>query len=263
MKLQRRVWFRGIPLDELDESVVIRSVDTGVPHETINSVNLMGGFGQRITSQHWETLDCSVSFAINKPKYDLAGRRAVFDEVITWATGTGQLQTSERPDKKLWVDKVVIPGAGDLWDWTREYTIVFRAYSVPFWQDTTETSVGELLNDGTGEVTLNVNGNAQTVLNLNVQNLSGGEINAFSVTAGGNTISLSGIELANNGYMYISHGSDGLLKITKGSISGTSVYDKRSADSADDLYINPGENTVSVEADGKIDLVCYTYGRYL
>ena len=47
MILSRRVALGGIELDELDESIVIRSFDPGVPHESTGAENRAGGFGSR------------------------------------------------------------------------------------------------------------------------------------------------------------------------------------------------------------------------
>ena len=49
MILSRRVALGGVQLDEIHEAIVIRSIDPGVPNETINAVERMGGAGQRIT----------------------------------------------------------------------------------------------------------------------------------------------------------------------------------------------------------------------
>ena len=75
MILSRRVALGGVQLDQQDASIVIRSIDTGVPHESLDAVNRMGGAGQRLTSQHWETLDVSVRVAIDVPKKNLSKRR--------------------------------------------------------------------------------------------------------------------------------------------------------------------------------------------
>lgn len=261
MILTRRVWFKNLALDQQDESIVIRSVDTGVPHESISSVNLMGGFGQRITSQHWETLDCSVAFAINKPKRDIAGRREVFDKVNTWARGTGWLRTSERDGKRMYVDKVILPDSGDLWDWTREYTIVFRAYNVPFWQDANVTPVTtNLTGDIPRSFVLSVNGDVQTVMDLSFTNTSGSTIDTFEIIIGSNIMSLSDIALGNGKTLDISHGTDGLLQIVS---DGISVYDKQSATGAEDLYVEPGDNAIMAIAGGDGTLNAWAYGRYL
>ena len=81
MILSRRFSLGGKQLDEIDEAVVIRNVDTGVSHESVSAVNRMGGYGQRMTSQHWESLEVSVTFAINVNKRELERRREIFDAV--------------------------------------------------------------------------------------------------------------------------------------------------------------------------------------
>ena len=57
----------------------------------------------------------------------------------------------------------------------------------------------------------------------------------------------------------ISQGTDGLLRITAG---GVSIYDKRSADSADDLYVAPGTAAISMTAGKAGTLTVSVYGRY-
>lgn len=260
MILSRRVELGGIQLDGIDSSIVIRGVDPGVPHENISAANLMGGAGQRITSQHWETLDCAVSYAIDKPKTDLAGRRAVFDAVNTWALSKGWLKTNEMPGKRMRVDKVILPGGGDMREWTKEYQIIFRAYSVPFWQDEEAEEETETLAANTDAfIGINVGGNTQTVLDIEFTNTSGGTVSTFRVSANGRTISLSDFSLANGKKLILTHGTDGLLQITA---DGTSIYNKQ-AEGADDLYAVPGYNTVSVRAGGAGSVTVSAFGRYL
>lgn len=260
MILKRRVWFRNAPLDELDQSVVIRRIETGTPRETIKAVSTMGGFGQRITSQHWETLECAVSFAINKPKRDISGRRSVFDTVNAWAYGTGWLECTERPGRRMWADKVTCPEPGDLWDWTDEYTITFSAYGVPFWQDEeAEEETDTLEADTYKYISMVVGGNVRTVLDLEYTNTSGGAVSTFSAAVNGRTIGLSGFSLANGKKLILTHGTDGLLRITA---DGTSIYSKQ-AEGADDLYLEPGYNTVSVRAGGAGSVTVSAFGRYL
>ena len=114
MILSRRVSLGGVHLDSLDNSIVIQSVQPGVPHESVNAVNRMGGFGQRVTSQHWETLEVNVTFAINLPKNQLAARRTVFDKVMKWANVKGWLETNQMPGKRVYVEKAVFPSGGDM-----------------------------------------------------------------------------------------------------------------------------------------------------
>lgn len=257
MILSRRIALGGVQLDSLHSRIVIQGIDTGVPKESINAVNRMGGSGQRVTGQHWETMDVAVSFGIDIPKTSMALRRSVWDSVMAWARPGGWLTVGHMPGRRLYVDKAILPGSGDMRDWTESYSITFRAYNVPFWQDETATAVTETVS-GTGSLSLTVPGTAEAPLDLSLKNTSGSSMDGFSVSAGGGTITLAGIALASGSTVTISHGTDGLLRIMKGS---TSIYDKYTG--ADDLMLSPGARTVSVTASGACQVTASVYGRWV
>ena len=257
MILSKRIALGGVQLDELHERIVIRSIDPGVTKETVSAVSRMGGFGQRMTGQHWETLEVSVTYAIDVPKKDMALRREIFDAVNSWALRKGWLTVNWLKDRRFYVDKVVLPGSGDVWNWTDEYTIIFRAYNVPFWQDALPAQVtGGTAASGT--LAIQVGGNVQSVLDVSFRNMSGMAINSFWVQAAGNRITLTSLGLGGNSVLTISHETDGLLRIRR---DGTSVYEKYSG--ADDLFVNPGNVNVSYAADRAGVLTVQSYGRWV
>lgn len=257
MILSRRVALGGVQLDELHDAIVIRSVDPGVPHEEVTAENRMGGWGQRMTGQHWETLEVSVTYAINIPKRELSLRRQIFDAVNNWALKKGWLTVNWMEGRRFYVDKVIIPGSGDLWNWTDEYTIVFRAYNVPFWQDELPaTAVSDTA--ASGRVWIPVGGNMPTVLDATFLNRSGMTINNLWIQANGNRITLSSLGLGGSSSLTVSHGTDGLLKIK---IGETSVYQKYTG--ADDLIVNPGSVAVDYGADRAGTLTVQSYGRWV
>ena len=257
MILSKRVALGGVQLDELHDAIVIRSIDPGVTKESVSAVTRMGGFGQRMTGQHWDTLEVSVSYAIDIPKREMALRRQIFDAVNAWALKKGWLTVNWLENRRFYVDKVVLPGSGDMWAWTDEFTITFRAYNVPFWQDALPVQV----SSGTaasGSVTVQVGGNVQSVLDVTFQNRSGMTINSFWVQANGNRITLSSLGLGGSSALTINHGTDGLLRIKIGS---TSVYQKYTG--ADDLFVNPGNVGVTFAADRAGTLTVQSYGRWV
>ena len=263
MILSRRVALGGSYLDQLDSRIVVRSVDPGVPHEEVSAENLMGGSGQRITGQHWQNIDVAVSFAIDIPKKQLAARKDVFDKVIKWALGKGWLTVNYISGRRLWVDKVVVPGSGDLWEWTNEYTITFRAYGVPFWQDDAATTASiAAADENTGSIT--VPGTVQTVCDAEITNASGSTIDTMTVTVGNSSFAFSGLGLADEERLVIGHENDGTLYIRKytGSSYYVRVMDKRSGGSADDLYVEPGANTITITG-GDVTATVSCYGRYV
>lgn len=259
MILSRRVALKGEQLDEIDEAIVIRSVDTGMSRNTAQSVNRMGGFGQRITGDHWETLDVNVAFAINVPKRELARRKEIFDRVITWANRRGWLTVNYIEGRRLWVDRTEFPSPGDLWDWTGEYTLTFRAYNVPFWEDSAPTEVkAELVSGKNISRTIEVPGNVTSVLDLHVRNRSGMAITAFTVVAGASKIGFSNLNLGGSETLVIDHGTDGLLRAKIGT---RDVYGTMTG--SDDLYVEPGVVTVKAEVARAVDLTIRAWGRWI
>lgn len=256
MILSRRVALDGVQLDEIDDAIVIQSVDPGTSQENVSAVDRMGYAGSRITGSHWQPLEAGVTFGINIPKRELETRREIFDAVKKWAASKGWLTMNEMPERRMYVDKVILPAAGDLWNWTNEFAIKFKAYNVPFWQDAEANQV-QKTNVSTGSWQIEVGGDVKSVLDIDFKNTSGDTMTTFSISAGGNTISLTGISLANNGTLKIHHGTDGLLRILAGT---TDVYEKYTG--ADDLYVEPGTVTVSLTAGKAGNLTIKNYGRY-
>ena len=257
MILSKRIALGGQQLDELHDAIVIRSIEPGVTKENITAVDRMGGSGQRITGEHWQTLDVSVTYAINIPKRKMAERRAVFDLVNAWANQKGWLTINWMESKRVYVDKTILPGSGDLWNWTGEFTIVFRAYNVPFWTADTPESVKSGVM-ASGNMMISVLGNVGSVLDVEFQNMSGMQIDNFQVRANGNRIILRSVALQNGNKLTITHGTDGLLRITS---NGANAYHTYSG--ADDLYVNPGRTAVYFSADRAGILTVTNYGRYV
>ena len=256
MILSRRVSLAGVQLDSLSNAIVIRRVNCGVPHESVTAVSRMGGAGQRMTSQHWEYMEVAVTYAIDLPKRSLAARRQVFDAVNQWAMKKGWLTTNQMNGRRLYVDKTVFPSSGDMWNWTGEYTVTFRAYNVPFWQDAT-AATASASSVSSGSVSLAVSGNVETVVDATFKNTSGSTIDSVEISVNGNTLEFTNLGLGNNETLTISHGTDGILRAA---IGNTSVLNRRSGD--DDLYVQPGTRTVYIEAGGAGTLTVSCCGRY-
>ena len=253
MKLSRRVALGGQQLDQVDEAVVIRSIDTGATRETVQAVSRMGGSGQRVTGRHWDTIDVSVNYAINIPKKQQTARRAVFDAVNAWAMAKGWLTVNYMTGKRLWVDSVTLPGSADLWDWAEEFTITFRAYAVPFWQDVDPvTSTGE---------SITVPGMTETVCDAEIVNESGATINTLSLTIGGSVFNFTNLGLADEEKLKITHENAVLyIRIYTGNTARRALSKRTSG--SDDLYVKPGANAIAITG-GDVSAVISCYGRYL
>ena len=256
MILSRRAALGGSQLDQVDSSVVIRGMDPGTTKKTVNTVSRYGGAGQRETGSHWETLEASVTYAIDIPKTNLADRREVFDDVNEWALNKGWLTMSWMDGKRLWVDDVTVPTSGDLFGWTDEFTIGFTARSVPFWQDAEATTA-------TGNM-ITVPGMVETVCDAELVNGSGATVDTLTIRIGGSVFSFTSLGLAAGETLKIGHTEKGILfiRIYENTTTYRSAMDARTGDSSDDLTVKPGARLISVSAEG----VTYTVsccGRYL
>ena len=263
MILSRRVALGKEYLDELDDSIVIRSVDPGQAKETVGTANRMGGFGSRMTNMHWESRDVSVTFAINLPKTELVRRREVFDAVIAWANRKGWLTTNQMEGRRIWVEKTVIPGGGDMWKWLNEYTIAFKTFGVPFWQNREPV---EARKDKTskGSTTIEVGGTAPNTLEITVENISGAVNTNIKIWIGNenNVLELKGSNLAANENLILEHGPDGRLKIHADKNGETrSLYSILRG--LDDTYVNPGTVEVGVISTRAVNLIVQNYARWL
>ena len=262
MILSHRVALNGVELDSLDNRILIQRVETTAGKEQISAVSLWGGCGQRVTGRHRDTLDVNVTFSLRIKNGDMDGRSKLLEAVCAWAAGGGWLTVNYKTGRRIRVMCAQLPAEGDLWDWTARFTIVFRAYEVPYWQETVQTTVVKT-NVSSSTFTYTAAGSAETVMDVEFENTSGSSCSTFTITAGESTIDLESIDLAAGEKLQITHDGDGRLSILIDNAGvKRSVMDKRSDDSSDDLYISPGAVSVSMTAQraGKLTVGCY--GRF-
>lgn len=264
MRLKHRVAFNGKWLDTVDDRILVTGYEENAANYSVQTVTLAGG-GQRVTAYRRESLEVSVHFALQiKPK-DLADRGELFEKVAAWASGgTQYLRFNSHPDRRLYATCVKLPSAGDLREWTNEYTITFRAMEVPYWQDSAETTL--ITASGKKQVTKSVEipGTAETVLNLEFW-ITSGTLAKFTVTAGASTFVLQNLGMTANETLVISHYAAGMVRIRIKNASGAyrSALGSRTPESSDDLVVKPGTQSISVTSATAGGLKISCYGRYV
>ena len=260
MILKRRVALGGIQLDSLDSRILITGINEAAGKDMISAVSLGGADGQRITNRRRDTLDITVKFAMKIRNDDMAARSTLLDTVNAWARPGGWLTVGHRSGKWVHVVLAQAPGGGDQYDWGNDYTIVFRAYEVPFWEDVTATTADMTQDDsGTGEIVMP--GSADTAADVTITNKSGSSLSSVSVTIGSRTISFSNLNLANDASLVIDHvHADGIYAM-RARIGETSVLSKKSG--ADEFVLSPGSNAISWTAGGDVAITVSGKGRYL
>jgi len=265
MQLKHRVALDGVQLDEIDDRIMIQKIETGDGKENVNVVSLAGDSGSRVTSIHRDSIDVTVKFTIRLRKTEMADREKILEKANAWAFGGGWLTTNYKENRRIRVFRAQAAGAGDPWDWTKVYEIVFRACGVPYWQEKDPQSVMRQ-NTNSESMTLGVNGSAKTVVEASFQNTSGSTVNTFSLNTGESQMSFTGLGLANGETLVIDHNDNGekcllRLRIKSGS-SWRSVLDKRTQGSDNDLHISPGVHRIQMTAGGKGKITISASGRF-
>ena len=226
--------------------------------DEISAVDIGWASGQRITNKKRKTLDVTVRFSINSR--DMATRSTILDTVNAWAWGGGTLTLNNRTNKNLTVELAQAPGGGDQYKWTSEYTIVFRAYVVPYWQDVSATTK-TLTQGGTGSDSITMPGSAESVADVSIQNKSGDTLNEVTVSVNGYAMSFTNLNMANNGTLTIDHVMTNGVFALRAKIGTSSVLQYRTG--ADDFITKPGANAISYTAEGAVIVSVSAKGRYL
>ena len=262
MQLKRRVSLNSVQLDEIDNRILITGVDEAAGKETISAVSVNGRPGQRITNMHRDTLDVTVKFAMMIRNDDMAGRSELLEKVNAWANRVGYLRLNYRPGRRLQVLLAQAPGEGDLFNWSNEFTIVFRAYRVPYWEDEDLTTAVS----GTaksGSFPIDVPGNTETVAGFKVENMSGQPIATVNLKIGESEMTFTQDSMIPaNSYLLIDHPGDsyGLFYI-RARVGSSSKLRYRTG--ANDFYVSPGANTVTFSASRAVRVTADVRGRYL
>jgi hypothetical protein len=263
MILRRRVALNGQQLDELDDRIVISGIEDRNGTEQITAQDMIGLAGQRVTEVRRVTKDVAVRFRIWATKDQMAAREAVLEKVNAWAYsayGGGYLTMSHKPGRRLRVLLAQAPGAGEIYNWTDEFTVLFRAYTVPYWEDSAETSTFSASSTG-GEFYLTVPGNTVTVPTVTVANMSGATISGVNLTMGGKTMSFSNLGLGGGQSLVIDHEDTGKIYYLRARIGDTSVLRRRTG--ADDFVMAPGSNKIAFAASRAVRVTVAVRGRYL
>lgn len=266
MQLRHRVALDGRQLDEIDWRIMIQKIETADGKENISTVSLMGGSGSRVTSEHRDSLDVTVKFTLRLRKTEMAAREEILEKINAWAFAGGWLTTNYKENRRIRVFRAQAAGAGDPWDWTKVYSIVFRACGVPYWQEKNAEAVS-FQNVTSKSMTFGVNGSEKSVLDLQFKNTSGSTTNTFSISTGESSMSFSSLGLASGETLVIDHVDNGKrcnLRIRIRNVSGgyRSAMSKRSTGSSNELSVSPGTHTFSITAANAGTITISCNGRF-
>lgn len=247
----------GVELSAIAPEIIVTDITHNAPVREVRASDIAGRNGKLYTRTVTSSAGVTVSFEIHTP--DVRRRAALMEEVQRWAMPGGVLTTSDRPDRVLRVVCDSPPTIGSAQKWTGVCSIGFVAYSVPFWEDETPRFVSIT---GNGSKSLFVPGFAAPAgVEAKVTNTGSSSISSVTLTAGETSMTFAGVAVEAGKTMTIAHDTRGLLTAR---IDGTSVLDKRTPESSDELELDPGKHaTLSVTTDGTASTTFEVRGRYV
>ena len=257
MRTRYMVGLDGVELSAIAPEIIVTDITHNAPVREIRSSGIAGRNGKLYTRTVTSSTGVTVSFEIHTP--DVRRRASLMEEVQRWAMPGGVLTTSDRPDRVLRVVCESPPTIGSAQKWTGVCSIGFVAYAVPFWEDETPRRVSIT---GNGSKTLFVPGFAAPAgVEAKVTNTGSSSISSVTLTAGETSMTFAGVAVEAGKTMTIAHDMRGLLTAR---IDGTSVLDKRTPESSDELELDPGKHaTLSVTTDGTASTTFEVRGRYV
>lgn len=235
------VSLNDIKMAELDDRILILDVSQNEPKVQTETVPIAGREGLLVTRRYRESVSVTVTFELHV--YSISERQEVCQKVNQWAKNGGSLKTNDRIgqyldcvcDKQLSITSVK--------QWTAPLSITFTAYRIPYWQNESATLVNLSGRSITGSMDVNGDGgNAFVSCTIAPQ----GTLTSVRVACANSFIELSGINVASGSVVEIGY-SNGVFRIMNGN---TSLMNKRTASSSDDLTVPSGEvSNISVIAN--------------
>ena len=265
MILKRRVALNGKQLDSIDKRIVISGVEPGNGKENFSATNSANGFGSRVTSQYRTMLDIVVKFMLLERGRSVTGmteRSKLLEQVNEWAANGGVLTVNYKPKRRLNVILVQAPGEGSLWDFSKEFSLTFRAYDIPYWEDEDANIKSFGGTSPSGSSSIGVEGSVKTQCDVEVRNVSGMTINRVAATVDGNQMSFTNLALAANETLVIDH-DKGLVRIRIRNTSGGYRNAMAKRTGANDMTARPGTRSCSYSCERACSMTVRWRSRYL
>lgn len=260
MKTRWTCAMNGAALDEIDESVAIKDIREGAAEYAMSTGSNAKYDGLRVLRRVRESVTVEIVAEIRQR--DPARRAAVMDKLSAWCQD-GVLTVGYRPGQRLRCICVQRPSVESALRWTREVTIRFTAYAMPWWED---ESPAEALATGSGAGVLHPGGTAaETLVEAEVTNTSDTVAEEVEIRCGNTMMRFSGLGLAAGEKLLAVYDEAGLLRLRMVGEGGErSAMDKREAASSDDLVArSQQDNLVAVSADAAVEAVFRVRGRYV
>ena len=251
MRTRYDVYMDNLPLSAVDPSIYVTDVQETQPSYDTTAMDRARGDGARVTRRVRDSLQVRVYFAVRET--DVDRRRDIIQHAAAWAMGGRYLSLGDRPGQRLRVVCDTLPSVTSALRWTQDLIMVFTAYAMPYWE--ADTPIRASFTGKSGTAAIRQAGTAPCFLEADIANTS------LSLTADGQKMAFSGLALGAGKTLTICYDENWILRAE---VDGASVLALRTADSADDLILQPGKaTTVTIEASHAVSVTLKARGLWL
>ncbi len=247
----------GASLSALDGSILITDVEEEGAPQTLTVCDLPGREGSRFIRRRRTSLTVKIRLMIRERS--LNRRRILLEKLARWCTD-GYLTVSYRRGQRLGCVCVQGVEGVSVTGWAEEITLIFRAYGLPWWEDT----VPKTLTLAPGEEgSLHLGGTAETTW-AEAEAACLTAVNTLTLTCGETAMTFTDLAMTPGETLRLTWDREGMQQIRIQGNGTRSALGCRTADSDDDLLV-PANKTVPlrVEADGQVAVTFRARGRYL
>lgn len=244
----------GTRLYDLDERIYINDISENITLKT--DAQARPYYGQTFLGQNaHDLMTVTVTFMIKER--DRAARMGVIQKINGWAT-KGYFTTNIHPDQRLYVVCTKLPEA-KTFSWHEEMTVVFTAYGEACWEDVAQTTYTVASSTAAASTTFRPGGTRTCFLEAEITNVSNSTLTTVTLTANGESISLTGLSIAKNAKVELRYTDGDHFMVITG--NGASIMNKRSG--VDDLLLYPNTaNSVSCATNVNCKTIFKARGLY-
>lgn len=216
-----------------------------------------GFFGQFVNGVQRRALTLHVDFVL-RSLYNLAARASAQEAAAAWAQD-GHITVNYRPGRWLRAFCAQRPALLAVRDYAQLMRATFTAYTVPYWQDITPTTVTVTGTDASGSIT--PPGTLDRLPVAVTVTPTGGTLESCTLTVGDTRMIFEGLALPSGTPLRVSYDDDYILTITA---VGSGAGSHRTEDSQDHLLAAPGRaNALRLQSNVACSAVFSARGLYL
>lgn len=275
----------SVALSTLSDKIYIRDIIEEPYEEEIFKASKAYYAGQRVSKKVRRALSVRVVFVVRERNPQK--RAEIFDSIASWAESDRTLYVNYRTITKVTengytytegrqLSRVVAtepPAINSANKWTQDVAITFTAFDVPYWEDESKYMYSFSANTldifSRYQYSGNIynRGTAESPVTMRITNDSSSQLQSMNIRCGNSWFYFENLDIDPGAGLEIDYDSDsGILQILERRSDGLLGANKmpcRTAESQDDLMIQPGAVSVQVSANVAVSGYFYCRGRYL